>query len=411
MEVDLFSLLNKQLDQLSKRQLSRRRRVVDSACGPEVLLNGRTMLAFCSNDYLGLANDERLFTALNKGVKQHGLGAGASALISGHYRAHQQLEDALAALLSDHIPNSAALCFNTGYMANLALITSISAAFQGQLEVFSERLNHASLIDGIRLARANYQVYPHADLVALEKMLASSQAAIKLLVSDSVFSMDGRIANLPQLLELAQHYNAWLLVDDAHGFGVLGSHGRGVLEHFNLCSPRLIYMGTLGKAAGLAGAFVCADKRLINWMLNTARSYIYTTAMPPAMAQALQTSLTIISGPDGNQRRQHLQALIALFRQRFQAAFGGAESPKLLPSETAIQPIVIGDNQKTLQVSQALEQQGFWVPAIRPPTVAPKTARLRITLSAAHSVDQLNRFLDALIPLLKNVEQKDNYVV
>jgi 8-amino-7-oxononanoate synthase len=328
---------------------------------------------------------------LQQGAAIYGAGSGASHLISGHSAAHAALEDKLAQFLSPFVPSVRALYFSTGYMANLALISALAGK---DAEIFSEALNHASLIDGARLARAKLNVYPHRDLQALDEQLTQSQAKDKLVITDAVFSMDGDIAPLRELLALCERHGAWLLVDDAHGFGVIGDDGRGVLEHLALSSPQLIYMGTLGKAAGVAGAFVAAHETVIEWLVQRARGYIYTTASPPAVAHALLTSIDIIGSDEGRQRRAHLKYLIARLRERL-----NLKRWRLLPSETAIQPVIIADNAATIATGKALMAQGFWVGAIRPPTVPAGTARLRITLSAAHSTEQVDQLAAALLSI------------
>jgi 8-amino-7-oxononanoate synthase len=386
--MNMLQKLEQQLAELEASQLRRVRRITATPCAPQLQVDGKAMLAFCSNDYLGLAAHPRVLEALHEGVNLYGAGSGASHLISGHSRAHAVLEERLAAMVAPHIEAARALYFCTGYMANLAVLSALATK---DAVIFSEELNHASLIDGARLSRAQVQVYPHRDLAALERMLAASQAETKLVVTDSVFSMDGEIAPLPALLALCERHGAWLMVDDAHGFGVLGQEGRGVLEHFALQSPHLVYVGTLGKAAGVGGAFVAAHATVIEWLIQRARPYIYTTAAPPALAHALLTSLDIITGSEGAQRRAHLQTLIAEWRaalhlQRWQ----------LLQAETPIQPIVIGANQATLNAATALREQGLWVAAIRPPTVPANSARLRVTLSAAHTSAQVAQLAQAI---------------
>jgi 8-amino-7-oxononanoate synthase len=387
--MNLIDNLDRQLRELDEGSLTRRRRVVDTPCAPRLVVEGRPLLAFCSNDYLGLAAHPALVAALREGAELYGAGSGASHLISGHSRAHELLEDRLAEFESPHLENARALTFCTGYMANLAILTSLGA--DAGTEIFSEKLNHASLIDGARLARAQVRRYPHANLVALEAMLVASTAASKMVVTDSVFSMDGDIAPLPQLLALCERHGAWLVVDDAHGFGTLGANGRGALEHFKLHSPNLVYMGTLGKAAGVGGAFVAAHASVIELMIQRARPYIFTTAAPPALAHALLASLDIIGGAEGAARRAHLNALIAQFRQGLRL-----ERWQHPASETAIQPIIIGDNAEALRVGAGLYGQGLWVPAIRPPTVPAGTARLRVTLSAAHTHEDVAQLVAAL---------------
>lgn len=370
--------LRRQLAQLEHQGLRRRRRTTDSPCGPHARLDGRPMRAFCSNDYLGLAADPRIARALQEGARHYGTGSGASHLISGHHRVHAQLEERLASLQANYIPQAAALYFSTGYMANVGVIAAL-AALDSDVEVFSEALNHASLIDGMRLARAPVKVYEHCNMQALEALLSASTARVKVVATDSVFSMDGNLAPLPRILALCEQYGAWLLVDDAHGFGTLGSRGHGALEHFSLSSEHLIYMGTLGKAAGVAGAFVAANADVIDWLVQRARSYVYSTASPPPLAHALLASLDIIEGPDGAARRQRLQALIEVLDNELDL-----QQWRRVESSTAIQPIIIGGNSQAMEASRQLHEAGFWVPAIRPPTVPAGTARLRITLSATH---------------------------
>jgi 8-amino-7-oxononanoate synthase len=357
--------------------------VLDSACGPQCVVDGRPVISFCSNDYLGLANDPHLIAAAQAAAAQWGVGSGASHLVSGHLRPHDELEIALAKFVG--FPR--ALSFSTGYMANLAIVPALLGRGDA---VFSDKLNHASLIDAVQLSRADSQRYRHGDIDGLSALLSTSKAKHKLILTDAVFSMDGDLAPLPQLLELAERHDAWLVIDDAHGFGVLGEHGRGSLAHFGIpFSPRLILMGTLGKAAGVAGAFVAADVRVIEWLLQRARSYIFTTAASPVMAVTLIESLRCIEAADAS--RAHLQGLIRRLRE------GVAMSRwSLQPSQTAIQPIVIGDNVETLRVAEALLEQGLWVPAIRPPTVPAGSARLRVSLSAAHTEAQVDALIAAL---------------
>ncbi|NHZ78984.1 8-amino-7-oxononanoate synthase [Massilia sp. CCM 8695] len=378
----LIDAIERQLRQLDEQSLTRERRVVDTPCKPRLMVNGRALLAFASNDYLGLAAHPRVVDALREGADLYGAGSGASHLISGHSVAHQLLEERLADFVGPHLESPRALSFCTGYMANLAILTALGA--DGDAQIFSESLNHASLIDGARLARAAVKVYPHADLAALGALLAASNATAKLVVTDSVFSMDGDIAPLPELLALCEEHDAWLVIDDAHGFGVLGAHGRGALEHFNLRSPNIVYMGTLGKAAGVGGAFVAAHASVIELMIQRGRPYIYTTAAPPALAHALMTSIDIIGGDEGASRRAHLQSLIAAFDEQIDL-----KRWQRVASNTAIQAIVIGTNEEVLRIGAGLHGHGLWVPAIRPPTVPEGTARLRVTLSAAHTHEEV----------------------
>jgi 8-amino-7-oxononanoate synthase len=379
----LFSMLETELAALDSAGLKRRRRTLEAPCGPLAVVDGRQLISFCSNDYLGLANDPALIDAACAGARNWGVGSGASHLVSGHQAPHEALEQKLAAFTG--FPR--ALLFSTGYMANLGIVPALVGRGDA---VFSDKLNHASLIDAIQLSRAESKRYPHADLAALERLLAASKATRKLILTDAVFSMDGDLAPLPALLELAERFDAWLVIDDAHGFGVLGPQGRGSLAHCALAqSQRVIYMGTLGKAAGASGAFVCAHEAVIEWLLQRARTYIFTTGSSPLIACALLASLELIE--KGDARRAHLRQLTAQLRD------GLADTRwQLLPSPTAIQPVIIGDNFAALRVANALYERGLWVPAIRPPTVAKGTARLRVSLTAAHTKAQVAMLVDAL---------------
>ena len=367
---------------LDAQALRRRRRIVDSPCAPELVVDGRTMLAFCSNDYLGLANDPALLAAAQEGAKRYGVGSGASPLVCGHMTPHAALEKRLAGFAGFE----RALLFSTGYLANLGTVPALAGRGDA---IFSDRLNHASLIDAARLSRAELNVYPHCDLSALAAALAASKAKRKLVISDAVFSMDGDLAPLPELLALAERHNAWLLVDDAHGFGLLGPQGRGSAAHFGLASPRLLVMGTLGKAAGGAGAFVAGAEDAVEWILQKARTYIFSTAEPALIAHALLTAIDLIE--QGEARRANLAARIAQLRATLKP-----QRWQLLPSETAIQPLVIGGNAETMDVAARLFERGLWVPGIRPPTVPAGSARLRITLSAAHTEAQVARLVGTL---------------
>lgn len=385
------------LDQLEKTSLRRKLKVSQSPSAPVMTINGRSMLTFCSNDYLGLANHPALANAMMEGAKIYGAGSGASHMISGHSHAHDELEKALAQSQASFIPCVKALFFSTGYMANMAAITGLSTLPDTEMMIYSEELNHASLIDGIRLAnkqnRANIKIYPHQDTQTLEQLLMKDQPAFKLIITDAVFSMDGDIAHLDELLNLAEKYNALLMVDDAHGFGVLGDQGLGILNMFGISSDdprasRLIYVGTLGKAAGLSGAFIAAHQDLIEWIMQKGRSYIYTTASPPAIAHGLLKSLELMKDA---QHRNQLFKNIHHWKKHLKL-----KKWQLMPSTTAIQPIVIGSNADALQVANKLDQKNIWVPAIRPPTVPEGSARLRITFSATHTPEQIDELMDAL---------------
>lgn len=355
----------------------------------------REYLGFCSNDYLGLARHPRLVEALVRGAQHWGVGSGASHLVSGHSRAHAELELRLARMMACSIPGAEALLFCSGYMANLAVLTTLG---DGQAAIFADKLNHASLIDGGLLATARMRRYVHGRTDQLESMLRDCSTPIRLIVTDAVFSMDGDLAPLVELLALAERHDAWLIVDDAHGFGVLGACGRGSLSHLGLCSERIIYMGTLGKAAGVAGAFVAAHPAIIDALVQGARSYIYTTALPSALALALAASLDVIEGEDGEHRRAQLYARVAQLRERLAGIISRHPDCgwRLSASETAIQALIVGANARALALAAALEAQGLWVPAIRPPTVPSGTARLRITLSAAHSAAEVEQLCAAL---------------
>ena len=366
--------------------LTRRRRVLESPCGRLATVDGKNVLNFAANDYLGLAGNAEIARALADGALQWGAGAGASHLVSGHLAPHEALEKEISAFTG--FPR--ALTFSTGYLANLAVTPTLAGRGDA---VFADKLNHASLIDAMQLAKANgadVQRYPHNDVAALEKMLAASTAARKVIVTDAVFSMDGDLAPLPLIFALAERYDAWLVIDDAHGFGVLGPYGQGSLGHFNLpASPRVLLMGTLGKAAGVGGAFVAGSATAIEYLLQKGRAYIFTTAQPPAIACALLKSLHLIK--NGDTLRAKLMARIGQLRD----GLAGLQL-KLLPSLTAIQPLVVGENDPAVALSKALWERGLWVPAIRPPTVPKGTARLRISVSAAHTEADITQLITAL---------------
>lgn len=381
-----FSLMQELADDLARLEtdhLLRRRRVVDSAQGPRVRVGGREYRNFCGNDYLGLAGHPVVCDAAKAAMDAFGVGSGASHLVCGHHMLHEQLETDFA----EWVGMPAALLFSTGYMANLGVITALVGRGDA---VFADRLNHASLNDACVLSRAEFHRFPHNDLAALARQLAASPAKRKLIAVDAVYSMDGDLAPVDGLLALAEQYNAWLYLDDAHGFGVLGE-GRGSLAHWQVASPRLLYLATLGKAAGTAGALVAAESTVIEWLINKARTAIYTTASPAAVAAATSAALSLIAHDAA--RREQLHANIARLRS------GLAQSRyDLLPSITPIQPILMASSERAIQVSQALFERGIWVAAIRPPTVP--TARLRLTLSAAHGEDDV----DALVAALKELQ-------
>lgn len=393
--MSLLDHLSAKLAAISAQSLKRSLRRADTGTAPRQTVNGRELLMFCSNDYLGLAAEPAIADALAEGARRWGGGSGASPLVSGHSAAHQAVTDTLAGWYAPHIPQARAIGFCTGYMANLAVVTTLG---DEHTEIFSEQLNHASLIDAARLAKAKVTRYRHADVAGLRTLLAASTAKVRLIVTDAVFSMDGDLAPLPALLALANEFDAWLVVDDAHGFGVLGAHGRGSLEHFNLNSERLILVGTLGKAAGLAGAFIAAHATIVEYLLQAARNFIFSTASPPAVEHALLTSFALIEGPLGAARRANLVARQAQLRDGLLALI--ARHPhlgwQLTDAATPIQPLIVGGNAEVMALAAALEAAGLRVPGIRPPTVAAGTARLRITLCGTHTAADVDQLLAAL---------------
>ncbi|MDP1643915.1 MAG: 8-amino-7-oxononanoate synthase [Thiobacillus sp.] len=375
--------LQQGLAALKADHLERRHLLLDGAQGAHVTINGQRVISFCSNDYLGLAADPALVAAAHTALDQCGVGAGAAHLITGHHRFHHDFEAAFARF----VDKPAALLFSTGYLANLGLIAALVGRHG---EVFSDKLNHASLVDAAQLSGASFtRRYHHNDLVRLESHLAKSTAQDKLIVSDLVFSMDGDLAPVDALLDLAERYDAWLYLDDAHGFGVLND-GRGGLTERARANDRVIYLATLGKAAGVSGAAVAAHQSVIDWLIQKARPYIYTTASPPLLAACLLESLRQIEA--GEVRRERLRSHIMQLREGLASLKYGA----LMPSGTPIQPLLIGANADAVRLSQSLLQRGLLVPAIRTPTVPVNTARLRITLSAAHSADDVAQLVEAL---------------
>jgi 8-amino-7-oxononanoate synthase len=382
------------LAELAQADALRTRRVVASAQGPFLNVDGRDYLAFASNDYLGLANDPRMVEAAQRAAAKYGVGAGASHMVSGHMTPHHELENALARFMG----MDSALYFGSGYAANLGILTSLAGRGDN---IFADKLNHACLNDGALLSRANFKRYAHGDLAKLRAQLAASgtsasNGARNLIVTDAVFSMDGDIADLPQLLKLAVEFDALLVIDDAHGFGVLGKTGRGTLEHFNLlhhpARARIVYMATLGKAAGVYGAFVAGHPDVIEWILQSARTYIFSTATPPMIAAALLEGLRIID--EDEERRAHLRRMIAFFSDGLKL-----KNARFPYSETAIQPIIVGENANALHMADQLKQRGIWVPAIRPPTVPAGSARLRVSLNAGHTQADVMDLVTALLDI------------
>ncbi|HSI48477.1 MAG TPA: 8-amino-7-oxononanoate synthase [Ideonella sp.] len=405
MTVSWIDEFESRLAELGEASLLRRRRVVVPETGARLTVDGQSMLAFCSNDYLGLAGDPALRAAAHAAIDAYGIGSGASPMVSGHSAANAALEDELAAFVQ--LPK--ALYFYAGFATNASIVPALVGPGDA---MFSDELNHASLIDGMRLSKARIQRYEHANLERLEAQLAASTAPRKLVLTDAVFSMDGDVADVPGLRALCEKYDALLLIDDAHGFGVLGPQGRGVLAAAGLtgaqASRRVIYMATLSKALGVAGAFVAGDAVVIEWLLQKTRSYTFATAAPALLAEAVRAGLREVAQPQGDARRAALQARIAQLREGLAPARHpeiAAVGWQLLKSDTAIQPLIIGDNAASLQLMDALREAGLWVPAIRPPTVPAGTARLRIALSAAHTeadvallVDTLRRLAAASLP-------------
>ncbi|NOQ13478.1 MAG: 8-amino-7-oxononanoate synthase [Methyloprofundus sp.] len=378
------SHLNAQLETLKQANLYRSRRVIDSAQGIYLQLEGRKLLNFCSNDYLGLANHPDVIASFKQAANTYGVGSGSAHLVCGHSREHHALEEELA----DFCGRDRALLFSTGYMANLGVIT----ALMGKKDViYEDKLNHASLLDGGLLSGARFKRYLHNDIKNLQlKMQGLLTEQQGMIVTDGVFSMDGDFADLKSLVELAKDSHSYLMVDDAHGFGVLGKTGAGLVEQYQLNQQQVpLLVGTLGKAFGTSGAFVAGSELMIESLIQQARSYIYTTALPPAIAAATRTSLQRVQ--QDNWRREKLKSLVTRFQR-------GAKQMglSLMPSESAIQPIVLGSSAKAMQASEYLLQQGFWVSAIRPPTVPQGSARLRLTFSALHQEQHIDQLLGAL---------------
>ena len=402
-----LKLAEEQIADLDLQLLKRKLRTTQSPCDTKALVEGRELKAFCSNDYLGLANHPEIAKALSEGAQQYGVGSGASHLISGHSIAHDLLESRLASLQSTHIPKARALFFSTGYLANLTAVTGLARlAPQGNTSIYSAKLNHASLIDGVRLASAQTNaavtLFDHTQLDSLTEALKKDTRPLKLIVTDGVFSMDGDLAPVKEILTIANEYDALLLIDDAHGFGVLGEQGHGILEQENICSDRIIYIGTLSKAAGVSGAFICAQADFIEWLIQKGRPYIYSTATPPAIAHALLKSLEIIESDEGKQRRTHLHRLITIWQKEMH--FSKWEK---MSSYTAIQPLILGSNAHALMTAKLLDDVGYWIPAIRPPTVPVGSSRLRITFSANHSEDDLRALINTLQLIERQVIEKN----
>jgi 8-amino-7-oxononanoate synthase len=385
--VSSFNDLCAALRERKEQHLYRQCRQLQSAQGPLLEIDGKSYLGFCSNDYLGHANHPRVVKAFKQAADHYGVGSGASHLVCGHSKPHHELEEALAELTG----RPRALLFSTGYMANIGTVNALLGKSDA---VFEDRLNHASLLDAGLSSGAAFKRFPHADCEVLEQQLIKVEGQRKLVLTDAVFSMDGDMAPLPAMAELCQRHDAWLMADDAHGLGVLGKSGAGTLEHSGLDIEQVpVLIGTLGKALGTAGAFVAGSEALVETLIQFARTYIYTTAMPPAVAAATLASVRLLQ--EESWRREHLCHLIARFRQ-------GAKQLglPLMDSETAIQPLPVGDSAQALAISSKLEDRGILISAIRPPTVPANTARLRITLSAAHSEQQVDGLLEVLAEVM-----------
>ena len=403
-----LKLAEEQIADLDQQLLKRKLRITNSPCDTKALVEDRELKAFCSNDYLGLANHSEIAKALSEGAQKYGVGSGASHLISGHSITHDLLEKRLASFQSAHIPKARALFFSTGYLANLTAITGIARlAPQGSGSIYSAKLNHASLIDGVRLAsaqtNASVTLFDHTQQDLLIDLLKKDSKTLKLIVTDGIFSMDGDLAPVKKLLEIAEEYDALLLVDDAHGFGVLGKQGHGILEQENIYSDRIIYIGTLGKAAGVSGAFICAQDNFVEWLVQKGRPYIYSTATPPAIAHALLKSLEIIESDEGKQRRAQLHRLIDIWQQEM--IFSTWEK---VSSCSPIQPLILGGNADALLAATLLDEAGYWIPAIRPPTVPVGSSRLRITFSANHSENDLRSLIKTLQLIERQVLEKNH---
>ncbi len=361
--------------------LYRQRKILNGIQHPHTPINGQKMLNFCANDYLGLAAHPKVIEAMQLGAKKYGAGAGSAHLVNGHQSIHHQLEEALAVFCQ----RPRALLFSTGYMANIGVI---SALLSPKDYILQDRLNHASLIDGALLSRAKLIRYPHQNTQYLAERLKTIPSGRKIIATDGVFSMDGDIAPLAELIHISQQYNAGLMIDDAHGFGVLGEQGRGITAGYSEAQVPIL-MGTLGKAFGTFGAFIAGSDELIETLIQKARSYIYTTAMPGAVAAATLVSLELAQTEDW--RRDHLLTLIHSFKTEMKSL-----GLNLMPSNTPIQPVLMGSSQHATELSQKLFEQGILVTAIRPPTVPKNTARLRFTLSANHTETDLAQLFDAL---------------
>ena len=379
----MLDKLGLQLEQRKAQHLYRSRKVLESAQSIEPIINGKKVLSFCSNDYLGLANHPDVIQSFKQAADQYGVGSGSAHLVSGHSAEHHALEEELAEFMG----TERALLFSTGYMANLGVV---SALCDRHSEIYEDKLNHASLLDAALLSRAKRIRFTHLDSTNLQQRLIASDSANKVIISDGVFSMDGDLAPLDELANLAENNNATLIIDDAHGVGVLGKKGKGIIEYFGLKNNQVpVLVGTLGKAFGTAGAFVAGSEELIETLIQKSRSYIFTTAMPAAVAAATRKSLQIVAAEYW--RREMLQSLIIQFRT------GASELGfELINSITPIQPLIIGSSEKALALSEKLLEKNILISAVRPPTVPEGTARLRVTFSATHTEKHVEKLLSVL---------------
>lgn len=391
----LLDEIDSSLKDLKKRSLFRKRVVVSERKKNQIKINGRWLINFASNDYLGLSQNSSIKKAIINGINKYGNGGSSSHLVSGHTEAHQNIEK----ITKNNIGFASSILFSSGYLANLGIITTIA---EKDSFIYADKLNHASLNDACILSRGKFIRFPHNDMVALENHLKNNKTKKKkFIVTDGVFSMDGDIANIPELVKLAKKYDAYLYIDDAHGYGILGKSGQGILEHYEkkdsikkIAKDRIIYTLTLSKAVGVSGALVCANKKIIDLVINKSRTYIYTTAEQPALMYGIKRSFDIIK--KNHSLRSKINDHIYLFRRLIN------HKNLLVDSITPIQPLVIGDDKKAVKISNLLIELGFYVPAIRPPTVPTESARLRVSISALHSKGNIKKLAQAINKIIEN---------
>ena len=391
----LLDEIDSSLKDLKKRSLFRKRVVVSERKKNQIKINGRWLINFASNDYLGLSQNSSIKKAIISGINKYGNGGSSSHLVSGHTEAHQNIEK----ITKNNIGFASSILFSSGYLANLGIITTIA---EKDSFIYADKLNHASLNDACILSRGKFIRFPHNDMAALENHLKKNKTKKKkFIVTDGVFSMDGDIANIPELVKLAKKYDAYLYIDDAHGYGVLGKNGQGVLEHYEqkdsikkIAKDRIIYTLTLSKAVGVSGALVCANKKIVDLVVNKSRTYIYTTAEQPALMYGIKRSFDIIK--KNHSLRRKVNDHIYLFRRLIN------HKNLLVDSITPIQPLVIGDDKRVIKISDLLIELGFFVPAIRPPTVPKESARLRVSISALHSKEDIKKLAQAINKIIEN---------